>query len=404
VALLAAMLLLFVFAVPAWGVAEVVPPENEVVMQLSLVIDGSSSVTAFGQLKQALADAVRDGSLVPRNGVVELTVVLFGTGDIGWDAEVVSGPTVVTDSTYEGIAQDIEAMEYPGHWTPIGQGIRVAVEAMEGSPNSSAPYRVINLFTDGHAILYEDGYGEEWARQRAEEARAEAIAAGITEIDAEIIPSDDADEEDWNWLRDNIVYPTPDPENCCFPEPHGSTGFFCFVGDDFGGDYAAMVRAKFEYLMPRLSLVPLEESNPVYTEHTVYATYQVGGEPQNDVPITFAVVGGPNAGATGTGYDADGNPVTDTNVSYTDESGVAAWTYTDTGGPGTDTIMAFVDENVNGTYDAGETASNEVTKHWKEEPSIPGLTGWGMAGMAAVFALVALLVLRRRRVARAVIG
>jgi hypothetical protein len=56
--------------------------------------------------------------------------------------------------------------------------------------------------------------------------------------------------------------------------------------------------------------------------------------------VTFRVVTGPNAGATGT--------------ANTGANGQATFTYTDNGGAGTDTIQAFV----------GAIASNVLVKNW----------------------------------------
>jgi hypothetical protein len=111
-----------------------------------------------------------------------------------------------------------------------------------------------------------------------------------------------------------------------------------------------------------LVLAPQDDDNPVYTWHEVTATLKdTDGNGIEDEPITFTVISGPNAGADGTGYDINGNPVNNTNVSYTDANGEAKWSYVGTN-VGTDTIEATGE---------GET-SNEVTKTW--EPPVLTLT------------------------------
>jgi hypothetical protein len=75
--------------------------------------------------------------------------------------------------------------------------------------------------------------------------------------------------------------------------------------------------------------------------HTVTATTEAeNGSPIPGVTVTFRVVSGPNAGATGAGN--------------TGANGQTTFTYTDNGGPGTDNIQAFV----------GTIASNVVVMNW----------------------------------------
>jgi hypothetical protein len=116
------------------------------------------------------------------------------------------------------------------------------------------------------------------------------------------------------------------------------------------------------WIPPALELLPLDDTNPVGHEHELTATLRnSAGDPIEDKPVTFTVISGPNAGATGTGYDIDGNPVSNTNVSYTDANGEAKWSYVGLN-VGTDTIEATGE---------GET-SNQVTKTW--EPPVLTLT------------------------------
>jgi PKD repeat protein len=91
-----------------------------------------------------------------------------------------------------------------------------------------------------------------------------------------------------------------------------------------------------------LTTNPLD--NPVTTPpgtHTVTATTEASnGSPIAGVTVTFRVISGPNAGATGSGNTAANGQVT--------------FTYTDNGGQGTDNIQAFV----------GNIASNVLVKNW----------------------------------------
>ena len=93
-------------------------------------------------------------------------------------------------------------------------------------------------------------------------------------------------------------------------------------------------------------LSPTGVSNPVGTQHTVTAKVNNNnGVPVQDVPVTFNVISGPNAGDHGT--------------DITDVNGEATFTYTGDGGAGTDQIQAsFVDSQEN------TKTSNTVTKEW----------------------------------------
>jgi len=106
-----------------------------------------------------------------------------------------------------------------------------------------------------------------------------------------------------------------------------------------------------------LALTPVTARNPVGTSHTVTAhvTDNVGNDIEN-VPVSFEILTGPNAGKT---Y----GPVN------TDADGLAEWTYNDDTGlsPGTDTIQATA--TVPGT--AVVLESQVVDKEWYENGEEP---------------------------------
>jgi Big-like domain-containing protein len=98
-----------------------------------------------------------------------------------------------------------------------------------------------------------------------------------------------------------------------------------------------------------ISLAPLDDTNPVGTNHTVTATVKDStGAPLANQAVTFEVTG-VNAGAVGTC-----SPPTCT----TDASGNVSFTYNGAGGPGDDTIKAsFTDAS-------GSLQSATAQKHW----------------------------------------
>lgn len=101
-----------------------------------------------------------------------------------------------------------------------------------------------------------------------------------------------------------------------------------------------------------LELGPIVAENFTTEVHAVTATLDPA---EAGIQVTFTVVGGPNAGVTGT--------------AETDAFGNATFIYENAGGPGTDTIQAT----------AGNITSNQVTKVWVEDEKPPTcvLTGSG---------------------------
>ncbi len=111
-----------------------------------------------------------------------------------------------------------------------------------------------------------------------------------------------------------------------------------------------------------ITLDPETATNPVGTSHTVTATLKDQlGVPQVGVVVAFAVVSGPNAGATGAcSVNADCS---------TDATGQVSFTYTGAGGVGIDEIVASF------TPAGGQPVSSRtVTKEWTQ-PAGPTCDG-----------------------------
>ena len=108
-----------------------------------------------------------------------------------------------------------------------------------------------------------------------------------------------------------------------------------------------------------INVTPDTAENEVGEDHTVTATItDLLGNPQPPgILMTFTVVSGPNAGASGT-CSVNADCTTDTN-------GEVSWTYTGSGGVGTDEIEGcFTDE-------AGNVLCDTVTKDWVAPPFTP---------------------------------
>lgn len=105
-----------------------------------------------------------------------------------------------------------------------------------------------------------------------------------------------------------------------------------------------------------ITVTPPSDTNIVGQSHTVTATLlDMLNNPQPGVLVTFSVVSGPNAGASGT-CSVNVNCTTDAN-------GQVSFTYTGSGGVGTDSIKAcFTDQN-------GTVLCDNVTKDWTTTPA-----------------------------------
>jgi len=117
------------------------------------------------------------------------------------------------------------------------------------------------------------------------------------------------------------------------------------VMDSAGNPAAVIIGGAAVVLPSSIVLSPATATNPVGTSHTVTATVKnIRGAASVGTTVTFAVISGPNTGATGTGV--------------TDAAGQTTFTYTDSGGAGVDTIRgSFVDQ-------ADVTQQDTVSKTW----------------------------------------
>jgi PKD repeat protein len=151
------------------------------------------------------------------------------------------------------------------------------------------------------------------------------------------IPADDWHADYQDWLVANQMAPNT---------PAGGEwglSWSCCDSTTIGGTaIAELILAPVALVLPaNLTLAPLTATNPVGTDHTVTATAtSASGSPVAGATVTFTVIAGPNAGATGT--------------DVTDAAGLATFMYTSNGTAGTDVIEANI----------GDLVSNTVEKIW----------------------------------------
>jgi hypothetical protein len=107
--------------------------------QLGLVFEGSEYTSGSVSVWQntylsGLRFALNDETIFPHDGSVELTVVTCGGESLPL-AEVALPPTIITESNYHPIGQDLRNTPYPGGYAPLSSAIRLVTDRMSKSPN-----------------------------------------------------------------------------------------------------------------------------------------------------------------------------------------------------------------------------------------------------------------------------
>ncbi|MBC7236205.1 MAG: VWA domain-containing protein [Chloroflexi bacterium] len=190
--------------------------QQRVKVQLAFVIDGSTSMNSGGMdlfwpVLQGIANGIQDRSLVPRDGSVEVTVVQFGVGEHGVQARVEVPPTVITQQNIVQLGAAIRNIQQGFGSTPTAEGIRLATQMVTSSPHfAEAEFQVINIATDGmpNDPIRFPANPYQGALQEALAASAEAKAAGIDELDAELLGELGKSPEQISFFQ-NAVFPQP---------------------------------------------------------------------------------------------------------------------------------------------------------------------------------------------------
>ncbi len=239
IALLAAMLLSI--ALPATTSLTAGPS-----IQICIALDGSGSIEPddFTTMKQGLASAIGDNTVVPQNGAVELTVLQFGS--FFSETPIIAGPTVIDSAAKaKSMSDAILATAQLGGITPTNAAIDTCTQQVTGSVNfAGAAKQYINISTDGDPTSMPDTLT----------ARDNAVNAQIDEIDLEAIGNT---PNIANMLE--IAYPRPG-----YVAPPFDGGGFVIQVATFS-DYANTIRQKMEQIIPRPSPTPTSSPSPTPT-------------------------------------------------------------------------------------------------------------------------------------------
>jgi len=231
-----------------------------------VAMDGSGSISDsdFTLMKSGLSGALRDGSVVPRDGSVHIGFVQFG---VSGGARVEVPLTAITsDAVANNVGDQVDAIVQGNGGTPMDAAINECTTLI----GSACPggKQIINIVTDGSPS----------SATAAVAARNNAIAAGIDEIDAEAV----GQGANVAFLRDSLVWPEPGYE-----APPFSGGGFVIKAATFQ-DFASAVRAKLQ------QIVGPGENCELFTSTDVPKTIPDLGMAHSTVNVNVTATGTPS--------------------------------------------------------------------------------------------------------------
>lgn len=202
--------------------------------QLCFAIDGSGSISPndFTTEKQGIGNAIKNPTIMPQDGSVEVSAVLFSS-----TATVVVNSTVInSQAAADAVGDAILALAQPAATTNVEDAIVDCAAEITGSPNFTVAERQeINITTDGLPTTSNSG-GDPAADAIA--ARGNAVAAGIDYVDGELV---NAGTPGLTFMT-ALVWPQP-AEVKTYPEALLAVTGFVYVVEEWE-HYEPAVRAK----------------------------------------------------------------------------------------------------------------------------------------------------------------
>mgnify|MGYP001773209314 CR=1 FL=1 len=228
--------------------------------QLVIIMDGSGSISNadFRTMINGIANAISDSTVVPQNGTVEFGLVQFAgnitdptTRTPGARVEVPM--TIITAENIGSIAEKVRGIIKGGGFTPMVSGIRLAATLITGNKARPGARQVFNVISDGQPNLPSP---PSEAKRQTLEARDEAVAAGLDQLDAEGIGSVEQEPEFKDFLL-QLVWPQPGKIAPPFPPGH-QNGFVIIVRT-----YADLEDALKQKLVATLNQTPVADPGPI---------------------------------------------------------------------------------------------------------------------------------------------
>lgn len=228
--------------------------------QLVIIMDGSGSIpnADFTTMINGIANAISDPAVMPQNGTVEFGLVQFAgnvtdptTRTPGARVEVPM--TIITAENIGSIAASVRAIIKGGGFTPMVSGIRLAATLITGNKARVGARQVFNVISDGQPNLPPP---PSEAKRQTLEARDEAVAAGLDQLDAEGIGTVEQDPEFKDFLL-QLVWPQPGKIAPPFPAGH-QNGFVIIVRT-----FADLENALKGKLVATLNQSPVADPGPI---------------------------------------------------------------------------------------------------------------------------------------------
>jgi uncharacterized protein YegL len=238
------------------------PKAQNITTQLVIILDGSGSISNqdFKTMIEGIARNLEDPGVVPRNGTVEFGLVQFSSNlrdqRLGVEGAAVEVPmTVITETSVTTVVQRVRSIVQAGGFTPLVSGIQLATKMVTQEAARTGATQIFNVITDGNPNL---PGGREQAKQAALQARDEAVAAGVDQVDAEGI-GDALTEQDFVNFLLQLAWPQPGVlvQNGQFP-PKGKNGFVIMART-----FADLERALRQKLVFILNQPPVADPGPI---------------------------------------------------------------------------------------------------------------------------------------------
>lgn len=228
--------------------------------QIVIIMDGSGSISNsdFITMVNGIANAISDPAVVPQNGTVEFGLVQF-SGNLTDPSTRIAGArvevpmTIITAENIGEVAARVRAIIKGGGFTPMVSGIRLAATLITGNKARPGARQVFNVISDGQPNLPSP---PEEAKRQTLQARDEAVAAGLDQLDAEGIGSVEQEPEFKNFLL-QLVWPQPGRIAPPFPAGH-QNGFVVVVRT-----FTDLENALKQKLVATLNETPIADPGPV---------------------------------------------------------------------------------------------------------------------------------------------
>lgn len=228
--------------------------------QLVIIMDGSGSISNadFITMINGIANAISDPAVVPQNSTVEFGLVQF-SGNVTDPATRIQGArvevpmTIITAENVGSIAERVRATIKGGGFTPMVSGVRLAATLITGNKARVGARQVFNVISDGQPNLPSP---PSEAKRQTLEARDEAVAAGLDQLDCEGIGIVEQDPEFRDFLL-QLAWPQPAKLAPPFPAGH-QNGFVVIVRT-----FADLENALKQKLVATLNEPPVADPGPI---------------------------------------------------------------------------------------------------------------------------------------------